>query len=69
MPSLRTDLVARVCIITAVFSTLSYFVIQRDMIHPGKISSAIPMLFVLFGGVVLVSILYDLKRYRAWTVK
>lgn len=69
MLDLRTDLIARVCIITAAFSIISYFVIQRDAASPDRLSSAVPMLFVAFGVVILISILYDLKRYRVMSSK
>jgi hypothetical protein len=70
---IRSDLIARVCIITAVFSIISYLVMQRNIDSPAARMimgpSAIPLLFVLFGAVVLISILYDLKRYHVMNPK
>jgi hypothetical protein len=58
--NIRTDLVVRVCIITAVISILSYFLVMRNE-YPAV---AIPALFVLFGIVILISILFDLNRFH-----
>jgi len=64
MLNLRTDLIARVCIITTVFSIISYIVIQKNAITPDRLIIAIPLLFVVCGVVILISILYDLRRYN-----
>jgi hypothetical protein len=63
--NIRSDLIARVCIITAIFSIVSYAVVLRDK----DLTIAVPALFVLFGVVVLISILYDLRRFHVITPK
>ncbi len=62
MTNIRTDLIIRVCIITAVFSLISYFLVGRN-----EDVQAIPALFVLFGIVTLISVLYDIQRFHAIT--
>ena len=62
MPNIRTDLIIRVCIITAVFSLISYIIIRKN-----ADVGALPLLFVLFGIVILISILYDIQRFHAIT--
>lgn len=57
--NLRSDLIARVCIITAVFSIFSYLIILKN-----EDVQAIPVLFVLFGVVLLISVLYDISRFH-----
>lgn len=69
MLNLRTDLIARVCIITAAFSIISYIVIQKNIITPDRLIVAIPLLFVTCGVVILISILYDLRRYNVTSNK
>ncbi|MDE1862702.1 MAG: hypothetical protein KGI33_07310 [Thaumarchaeota archaeon] len=64
MLDIRTDLVARVCIITGIFSMISYYLVQKDMAVPGRLMTSMPLLFVAFGVVTLISILYDLRRYK-----
>jgi hypothetical protein len=58
--NIRTDLTIRVCIITAVFSIISYVLIQRN-----KGVQDFPVLFILFGVVILISIIYDIQRFHA----
>lgn len=63
MVRLITDLTARVVIITAIYSAISYFLVQRY----GLLLFAtldIPVLFVMYGIVVLISVLFDLWRYH-----
>jgi hypothetical protein len=62
MRNIRTDLIIRVCIITAVFSLLSYILVQKN-----EVIQDIPAFFVLFGIVLLISILYDIERFHAIT--
>lgn len=57
--NLRGDLVARICIITAAFSIISYYVVERD----NDPRTAITALFILFGIVVMISVQFDLWRY------
>ncbi len=64
MLDLRTELIARVSIITLFYSIISYLVIQRHIGLQDKLEISIPLLFVTFGVVVLVNILYCLKRHR-----
>jgi type III secretory pathway component EscR len=60
MPNIRTDLIIRVCIITAIFSVISYILLRRN-----EGVQDMPALFVLFGIVILISILYDIERFHA----
>ena len=62
--NIRSDLIARVCIITAIFSLISYLIIQRN-----EDVQAIPVLFVLFGVVTLISILFDINRFHVLNPK
>jgi hypothetical protein len=62
MTNIRTDLIMRVCIITAVFSLLSYVLVSRN-----EAVQDIPVFFILFGIVLLISILYDVERFHAMT--
>lgn len=63
------DLVARVIIITAIYSIISYFVIQKYQSTPDRFTMGIPMMFVMFGAVLLISILYSLRMYHVWNGK
>lgn len=63
------DLIARVVIITAIYSIISYFVIQKYQLTPDKLTTGIPLLFVMFGIVILISILYSLRMYHVWNGK
>jgi hypothetical protein len=60
MPNIRTDLIIRGCIITAVFSVISYVLVRKS-----NDVQDIPVLFVVFGIVILISILYDIERFHA----
>lgn len=62
---LARELVTRVIAVTAVFSAVSVIVLRRELAGQSRIDIAIPMLFVLFGGVVMVQVLYSLRRHRA----
>jgi hypothetical protein len=62
MTNIRTDLITRVCIITAVFSVVSYILVQRN-----EAVQYVPVFFILFGIVLLISILYDIERFHAIT--
>ncbi|MGI0073956.1 MAG: hypothetical protein ACREA3_09105 [Nitrosotalea sp.] len=63
MFDLITDIIVRVCIITAIFSILSYYVMRKYTATPNRLKVRIPMLFVVFGVVTLINILYVLERY------
>ena len=69
MLNIRTDLIVRVCIITSAFSIISYFLILKHISTPDRLVVAIPLLFVVFGVVILISILYDLRRYNVMSSK
>ncbi len=62
--NIRSDLIARACIITAVFTLISYLVILKN-----EGVQAIPVLFVLFGVVMLISILFDINRFHVLNPK
>ena len=69
MVSITTDLTARVVIITFIYSIISYVVIQKETAMPNQLAIAIPILFVTFGVVILISILFDLRRYHVMNAK
>lgn len=58
---LITDLTARVVIITSVYAILLYLVITR---YGVLFEQAIPSLFIMYGIVILISVLFDLWRYH-----
>jgi len=62
MTNIRTDLIIRVCVITAVFSLISYILVRRN-----EAVQDIPVFFILFGIVLLISILFDIERFHAIT--
>jgi len=59
---LARELVTRCIIITAVFSIISYFIIRRYQSTLDKLKTKLPLLFVTFGIVVLINILYVLSK-------
>jgi hypothetical protein len=67
MFNLVTDIVVRICIITAVFSVLSYYLIRKYATTQSKLQMRISLLFVVFGVVILVNVLYVLERYHVMT--
>jgi hypothetical protein len=69
MVTITTELIARVCIITLIYSIISYMLIQKDMFIPSQLIISIPLLFVTFGLVMLISILYCLRTYHVWNAK
>ena len=69
MLDLRTELIARVSIITLFYSIISYLVIQRHIGLQDKLEISIPLLFVTFGVVVLINILYCLRRHHVGGTK
>ena len=62
--TLTTELTARIAIITAIYSIISFIIIERH--HPtlNQLEIAISSLFVIFGVVILVNILYCLRKYK-----
>lgn len=60
----RTDLILRVIIIMVIFSLLSYVVIHNELLTPDRLEVAIPLLFVINGIVILISVLFDIHRYH-----
>jgi hypothetical protein len=66
--TLRVDLTARVRVITAIFAVLSLALLQK---YPSSTDEAtlIPLLFALFGIVLPIGILFDLRRYHVWNSK
>jgi hypothetical protein len=62
MARLITDLTARVVIITLITSIVSYLVVQKR--PPYQLAIAIPLLFVAFGTVIMINVLFDLWRYH-----
>ena len=61
MFDLITGMIVRICIITAVFSLISYFLFRKYTDTPSKIKRAMPLLFVLFGVVILINVLIVLE--------
>ncbi|MDE1829714.1 MAG: hypothetical protein KGI25_05280 [Thaumarchaeota archaeon] len=67
---LAKEIITRVVAITAIYSIISYIVIlRRDATNPNQLGMAIPLLFVTFGLVLVISILYCLRKYRVMNVK
>jgi hypothetical protein len=63
MARLVTDLNARVVIITLITSIVSYLVVQRN--YPlDHLALGIPVLLVMFGIVIMISISFVLWRYH-----
>jgi branched-subunit amino acid permease len=70
MANIATELTIRVCIITAIYSIISYSVIQRDIVTLHQLGGmSIPLLFVTYGVAILISILYCLRKYHVWNSK
>lgn len=59
---LARELVTRCIVITAIFSIISYFIIQRYQSKLDNLKKKIPILFVVFGVVMLINIIYVLNR-------
>ena len=67
---LAKELVLRTVVITAIYAIISYFLILNKIAKdPGQMAIAIPFLFVIFGIVQLVNILFSLKKYKAMDAK
>jgi hypothetical protein len=56
------ELVTRCIVITAIYSIISYFIIRRYQSTLDKIKTKLPLLFVTFGIVMLINILYVLSK-------
>jgi len=63
--TLRSDLLLRVIIITTIYALISYGVIHMNLLTPDRLELAVPLLFVTCGIVTLISVLYDLHRFKA----
>jgi len=59
---LARELVTRCIAITAIFSMISYFVIRRYQTKVDNLKKKLPLLFVVFGVVMLINILYVLSK-------
>jgi hypothetical protein len=59
---LARELVTRCIAITAIFSIISYFVIRRYQSKVDDLKKKLPLLFVIFGVVMLINILYVLSK-------
>jgi hypothetical protein len=59
---LAKELVTRCIAITAIYSIISYFVIRRYQSKVADLKKKLPLLFVTFGVVMLINILYVLSK-------
>ena len=59
---LAKELVTRCIAITAIYSIISYFVIRRYQSKVDDLKKKLPLLFVTFGVVMLINILYVLSK-------
>jgi hypothetical protein len=59
---LAKELVTRCIAITAIYSIISYFVIRRYQSKVDNLKTKLPLLFVTFGIVMLINILYVLSK-------
>jgi len=59
---LARELVTRCIAITAIFSIISYFIIRRYQSKVDDLKKKLPLLFVIFGVVMLINILYVLSK-------
>lgn len=69
MVTLVKELTTRVVIITVFYAIISYFIIQRHQSTSDNLEISIPLLFVTFGVVILISVLFSLKKYHVWDSK
>lgn len=56
------ELVTRCIAITVIFSIISYFIIRRYQSKVDNLKTRLPLLFVIFGVVMLINILYVLSK-------
>jgi len=59
---LARELVTRCIAITTIFSIISYFIILRYQSKVDDLKKKLPLLFVIFGVVMLINILYVLSK-------
>jgi len=68
-PGLAKELVTRVIAITSIYSIISYFIVGNILTHNKQPEIAISLLFVIFGVVILISVLYCLRKYNVMNLK
>lgn len=61
----QREIVIRICIIAAVFSAVSLKIVERKLGDPGYLAYAVPLLFLLCGGVMLLNVLFVVRKHRA----
>ena len=66
---LAKELVTRVVAITSIYSIISYFIVRNIIMHNKQPEIAISLLFVIFGVVILISVLYCLRKYNVMNLK
>ena len=66
MATIATEFIVRVGIITCAYSIISYAVVHNIIAHNNQSGITIPLLFVTFGVVILISILFCLRKYHVW---
>jgi hypothetical protein len=59
---LAKELVTRCIAITAIYSIISYFLIRRHQLTVDNLKTKLPLLFVTFGVVMPINILYVLSK-------
>ncbi|MEO9319097.1 MAG: hypothetical protein ABI361_00325 [Nitrososphaera sp.] len=63
--SLRNALIIRLSTITAVYSVVSYILLRKEISSQiSSIEITIPLLFVMFGVVVMINVMFALRRHR-----
>ncbi len=63
------ELTVRSIIITIIYSIISYIVIHKNSTTPEQLTIAIQLLFVTFGIVMLISILFCIRKYHTVNAK
>ncbi|MGI0022948.1 MAG: hypothetical protein ACRD9Q_08825 [Nitrososphaeraceae archaeon] len=66
---LKNEIITRVVSYTVIYTMVSLIVIQKDLLLPEHIQIAIPLLFITYGIVTLISIFFCLGRYDVMGVK
>ena len=59
------ELTIRTIVITIIFSIISYVVIYKNSSTPEQLAISVPLLFIIFGVVMLIGILFCLRKYHA----
>ena len=67
--TLTKELTARVVIITSIYSIISFIIIERHHPAPNQLEVSIPLLFVTFGVVILINVLFCLRKYKLWNTE